>query len=48
MKTFIKNKNTISEKDNLLILAKNTDNLSNLNLQKKEINYIKDQLKKRC
>ena len=46
MKTFIKNKNTISEKDNLLILAKNTDNLSNLNLQKKEINYIKDQLKK--
>ena len=35
MNTIIKNKNTISEKDNLLILAKNTDNLSNLNLQKK-------------
>ena len=46
MKTFIKNKNTISEKDNLIILVENSNNLSNLDLEKKEINYINDRLKK--
>ena len=46
MKTFIKNKNTISEKDNLIILVENSNNLSNLDLEKKEINYIKDHIKK--
>ena len=46
MKTFIKNKNTISEKDNLLILTKNSNNLSILNLDIREKNYIDSEFKK--
>ena len=38
MKTFIKNKNTISEKDNLIILVENSNNLSNLDLN--EFNFF--------
>ena len=45
MKTLIKNKNTISKKDNLIILANKNTNLSSFDLNQNEKKYIKDQQK---
>ena len=41
MKTLIKKKTTISDKDNLILLCESKDNLSGFNLTKQELNYIK-------
>ena len=46
MKTLIKNKNTISKKDNLIILANKNTNLSSFDLNQNEKKYIKDKKKK--
>ena len=45
MKTLIKNKNTISKKDNLIILSNKNTNLSSFDLNQNEKKYIKDQQK---
>ena len=45
MKTLIKNKNTISNKDNLIILVNKNTNLSSFDLNQNEKKYIKDQQK---
>ena len=45
MNTIIKNKNTISKQDNLIILAKKNTKLSSIDLNKNEKKYIKDQQK---
>ena len=41
MKTIIKKKTTISEKDNLIILCDKKSNLSDFNLNEAELKYIK-------
>ena len=46
MNTIIKNKNTISKQDNLIILANKNTKLSSIDLNKNEKKYIKDLLKK--
>jgi len=45
MKTIIKNKNTITEKDNLIILSNKKSQLSSLALSNHEIKYVKKQQK---
>ena len=45
MKTLIKKKTTISEKDNLILLCNKKSKLSDFNLSKKEIGYIKKEQK---
>ena len=45
MKTIIKNKNTITEKDNLIILLNKKSKISNLSLNSHEIKYVKNQQK---
>ena len=45
MNTIIKNKNTISKQDNLIILANKNTKLSSIDLNKNEKKYIKDQQK---
>ena len=45
MKTLIKNKNTISNKDNLIILVNKNTNLSSFDFNQNEKKYIKDQQK---
>ena len=45
MKTIIKNKNTISKKDNLIILANKNTKLASYDLNSDEKNYIKSQQK---
>ena len=45
MKTIIKNKNTITEKDNLIILSNKKSQLSSLALSNPEIKYVKKQQK---
>ena len=45
MKTIIKNKNTISKKDNLIILANKNTKLASYNLNSDERNYVKSQQK---
>ena len=45
MKTIIKKKITISEKDNLIILTNKISNLSDFNLSNSEISYIKKEIK---
>tara|TARA_B100000700_G_scaffold327624_1_gene442737 strand:- start:2309 stop:3727 length:1419 start_codon:yes stop_codon:yes gene_type:complete len=44
MKTIIKKKTTISEKDNLIILCNKKSNLSDFNLHESELKYIKNKL----
>ena len=46
MKTIIKKKKTISEKDNLILLCNKKSNLSDFNLTQAELKYIKNKLKK--
>ena len=45
MKTIIKNKNTISEKDNIIILSNKKSKLTNFNLSSDEIKYVIKQQK---
>ena len=45
MNTIIKNQNTISKQDNLIILANKNTKLSSIDLNKNEKKYIKDQQK---
>ena len=45
MKTIIKKKITISEKDNLIILTNKISNLSDFNLSDSEISHIKKEIK---
>ena len=45
MKTIIKNKNTISKQDNLIILANKNTTLSSIDLNQSEKKYIKNQQK---
>ena len=45
MKILIKRKNTLSKNDNLIILYKNKLSLSQFNLEKKELDYVKRELK---
>ena len=45
MNTIIKNKNTISEKDSIIILSNKKTKISNIELSKDEIKYILDQQK---
>jgi len=45
MKTLIKKKTTISDKDNLILLCDKKSNLSDFNLSKHEIGYIKKEQK---
>ncbi len=45
MKTLIKKKTTISEKDNLILLCDKKSKLSDFNLSKKELDYIKKEQK---
>ena len=46
MKTIIKNKNTISEKDNIIILSNKKSKLTNFNLSSDEIKYVNKQQKR--
>ena len=46
MKTLIKNKNTFSKLDNLIVLCDNISLLKILNLSKEEIKYIQKEWKK--
>ena len=46
MKTIIKNKNTISEKDNIIILSNKKSKLTNFNLSNDEIKYVNKQQKR--
>ena len=49
MKTLIKKKTTISDKDNLILLCDKKSNLSDFKLSKHEIGYIKKEQKdKKC
>ena len=41
MKTLIKKKTTISDKDNLILLCNKKSKLSEFNLSKQELDYIK-------
>ena len=45
MKTLIKKKTTISDKDNLILLCDKKSNLSDFNLSKQELDYIKKEQK---
>ena len=45
MKILLKRKNTLSKNDNLIILYKNKLSLSQFNLEKKELDYVKRELK---
>ena len=45
MKTLIKKKTTISNKDNLILLCDSKSNLSEFNLTEQELNYIKKEAK---
>ena len=45
MKTLIKKKTTISEKDNLILLCDKKSKLSDFNLSKKELDYIQKEQK---
>ena len=45
MKTIIKKKTTISEKDNLILLCNKKSNLSDFNLTQAELSHIKNKFK---
>ena len=47
MKTIIKNKNSFSKNDNLVILYKKISDLTKLNISSKELKYIKQKIKKK-
>ena len=45
MKTYIKRKTTISEKDNLIVVCNKKTNLKSYSLSKQEEKFIKSELK---
>jgi len=45
MNTIIKNKNTISKKDSIIILSNKKTKISNIELSKDEIKFILEQFK---